>query len=224
MNECPECGAHCEWKTRKKATQPFLSHPKGGCHEYISGKLMNRCSLFDQDFGTPRTCEEDCENANYCFETKIGSTTTKIYFDTPGPPWIKHDCWIRQNPNEQPTGFQPCTIDQYVSFNESSFFGKKRLLGFLIQIEKDGLLQKLLIAIQSRNDNKQFVSQLHQPFFYKEIAPHVGILNTYQNTTNASGKLLYAPKEYVCRTFDPKSGKGWRKILGDKNQPTLNFD
>jgi hypothetical protein len=217
MNECPECGAPREWKAKRDMTQPkkqkFLSHPKGGCHKYINDKLKNKCNLLDQDFRTPRTCKEDCESQIYCFQTQIGSTPNKIYFDTPGPPWIKHDCNTKQNQIEQAAGYKPCVIDRYDSIIGTLSLFKQRLLGFFIQIETDGFRQKVLIINSRREDNKQFVRQLHQPFFYKIINSHNWILNTYQENLDASGKLLCAPKEYIC----------WKIDQRDENERSFDF-
>jgi hypothetical protein len=219
MNECPECGASCEWKTNSDSTK-FLLHPKGGCHEYIDGKLKNRCNLFDQDFRTPTACKEDCDGQIFCFETRIGSTSNKIYFDTSGPPWIRHDCKTKSTLAVQVAEYKPCVIDSYVSCNITSFLGKQRFLGFKIQIEVNESRKNALIAIQNRADNKQFVRQLHQPFFYKEIKPRVWVLNTYQESFDISGRLVCVPKEYNCWKFDLEG----RDAFGDENQRSLNFD
>jgi hypothetical protein len=119
--------------------------------------------------------------------------------------------------------YKPCVIDLYVSCNFSSPFGKQHFLGFQIQIEADGFLQKTLIKIQSQEDNEQFVCQLHQPFFYKEITPHIWVLNTYQENFDESGKLLCMPKEYKCQKIDHESLKGWKDFFGDENQHSLDF-
>jgi hypothetical protein len=222
MNECPECGAPREWKTNSDATK-FLVHPLGGCHEYIKNKLKNKCYLFDQDFGTPMACKEDCDDQIYCFETQIGNTPNKIYFNTPGPPWIRHDCKIKPTLVAQVVEYKPCVIDLYVSCNSSSPFGKQHFLGFQIQIEADGFRQKTLVKIQNQKDNKQFVRQLHQPFFYKEIIPHIWVLNTYQKSFDARGRLLCVPKEYKCQKIDHESIKGWKDSFGDENQHSLDF-
>jgi hypothetical protein len=219
MNECPECGAHREWKVRRDTAQhekrKFLSHPKGGCREYIDNKLKNRCNLFDQDFRTPRTCEQGCERQIYCFENKIGSTLNKIYFDTPGPPWIKHDCKVKQNPVAQADEYRPCVIDDCLAC--------QRFLAFVIQIETDGFREKALIVIQSREDKQQLVRQLHQPFFHKEIPPHIRVLNTYQESLDASGRLLCVPKEYICKKIEHESITGWKDAFGDEQQRSLDF-
>jgi len=81
-----------------------------------------------------------------------------------------------------------------------------------------------LIAIQNREDNKQFVRQVHQPFFYKEIAPHIWLLNTYQERVDASGRVLYVPKEYNCWKIDHESIPGWKDKFGDENQPSLDLE
>jgi len=129
MNECPECGSPREWKARRDVAQlekqKFLSHSKGGCRKYINDKLKNRCNLLDQDFRTPRTCKDDCNSQIYCFETQIGNTPNKIYFDTPGSPWIKHDCKIKPALVVQVVEYKPCVIDRYVSINDTSIFGKQ---------------------------------------------------------------------------------------------------
>jgi hypothetical protein len=219
MNECPFCGAHREWKATRDAVQSqkqkFLSHPKGGCREYIDDKLKNRCNLFDQDFGTPRACKEDCDSQIYCFETQIGSTTNQIYFDTPGPPWVKHDCRIKPTLVVQLAEYKPCVIDACVSC--------QRFLGFTIQIKTDGFRQKTLIAIQRREDKQQIVRQLHQPFFYKEISHQIWILNTYQDNCDVNGRLLCVPKEYNCVKVDHESLKRWKTIFGDEKQRSLDF-
>jgi hypothetical protein len=228
MLECENCGARLEIKTRRDMTlskrRRFPSHPNGGCHKYINDKLKNRCDLLDQDFRTPRMCKEDCGSQIYSFEIKIGSTPSKIYFDTPGSPWIKHDCNTKQNPVEQTAEYKPCVIEKYVSINKTLGSVKERSLGFVIQIQKDGFRQKTLIRIQNGEDNKQFVRQLHQPFFYKEVAPHIWILNTYQENSDANGELLSAPKNYICEKIDRKSLKGWKDVFGDENQLPLIFD
>lgn len=219
MNECPACGAPREWKVRRDLTLPerrkFLSHPKGGCREYIDNKLKNRCNLFDQDFRTPRACKEDCDSQIYCFENQIGSTLNKIYFDTPDPPWVKHDCQIKPTLAVQAAEYKPCVIEHCVA--------RQRFLAFVIQIEIDGLRQKALIAIQNREDKKQFVSQLHQPFFYRVISPQIWILNTYRKSLDAIGKLLCVPKEYNCLKIDHTSIKGWKDAFGGENQHSLDF-
>ena len=222
MNECPECGASCEWKTNSHSTK-FLLHPKGGCHEYIDAKLKNRCNLFDQDFSTPRACKEDCDSQIYCFETQIGSTRNKIYFDTSGPPWIKHDCKIKPTLVAKVVEYKPCVIGLYVSCNFSTPFEKQHYLGFQIQIEANGFYQKTLIKIQNQKDNKQFVRQLHQPFFYREISPQIWVLNTYQENFDEKGRLLYMPKEYKCQKIDHESLKGWKDSFGDESQHSLDF-
>jgi len=225
MNECPECGAYREWKVRRDTAQhekrKFLSHPKGGCHKYINDKLKNRCNLLGQDFRTPRTCEEGCERQIYCFETKIGSTPSKICFDTPGPPWIKHDCEAKQHRAVQAVEYKPLVIDKYVSINLPLGRMRQRFLGF--HIEVDGSRKKALVMINGREDNKQIVRQLHQPFFYKEIGPHNWLLNTYQENLDTSGRLSYVPKEYICTKIDHESSKGWKIAFGDEQQRSLDF-
>jgi hypothetical protein len=219
MNECPFCGAPREWKVKHDAAEPkkrkFLSHPKGGCREYIDGKLKNRCNLFDQDFGTAGACKEGCGSKIYCFETKTGSTPNNIYFDTPSPPWIKHDCKIKPALVAQVIEYKPCTIDVCLSC--------QRFLSFKIQIETDEFRKQAWIAIQSREDNCQFVRQLHQPFFRKEITPHIWLLNTYQESFDANGKLVCGSKKYNCWKIDHESIKSWKTVFGDENQHPLDF-
>ena len=179
---------------------------------YISIK-----NLFDQDFRTPRTCKEGCESQIFNFETKIGSTLNKICFDMPGHPWIKHACKAEQNLIDQAGGYHPLVFDQYVSCNLG-----ERLLGFLVQIGTDN---KVLIIVSKREDNGQFVRQLHQPFFYKEIDSRKWELNTYQEIWNRNGKLLYEPKKYICYVIrNPRAIKDQEKGFGDKNQLSIDFD
>ena len=69
----------------------------------------------------------------------------------------------------------------------------------------------------------QIVRQLHQPFFYKEISPHIWILNTFQESFDASGRLLCVPKEYNCGKFEHESIKRWKIAFGDEAQHSLDF-
>lgn len=86
-------------------------------------------------------------------------------------------------------------------------------------ISFSGFRDKVLIVICNQDDNSQFVRQLHQPFFYKEIDPHNWILNTYQTGIDESKRF----NEYACRKFDPESIPGWKEIAGDKYQIPFDF-
>ena len=227
MNECPKCGAIREWKTRRDTAQSnerkFLSHPKGGCHKYVNDKLKNRCNLFEQDFGMPKKCEGGCGREIYCFESKIGITSRKICFDTPGPPWINHDCQKTGNPAEPAVGYKSCVICAYVSTNWTHGYLKQHFLGFQIQIQKDGFQTEAFIVVSNPKDNKQFVDDLHQPFFYKEIAHTNWTLSTYREICDASGRVLYVPKEYPCWKVDHESIKNWKAVFENEMQHCLDL-
>lgn len=222
MNECPTCGAPFEeWSTRhdseKSKERKFPIHPKDGCRAYVNAKLKNRCNLFQQDFRIPRMCEEGCGRRVYCFETKIGTTSNRIYFDTPGPPWINHNCQAKEIPAVLAAGYRACLICAPV-LNLSQHF-----LGFQIQIETGGHRQTAFIVVKLK-DRRCFVADLHQPFFYKEIRPDTCLLNTYQERQDvASGRFSHASKEYICRKIDHESVRGWKAVFGDENQGSFDL-
>jgi hypothetical protein len=225
MNECLKCGAPREWKTRHDAARSkegkFLSHPKGVCRNYINDKLKNSCNLFEQDFGIPRACEDSCGRQVYSFEIKIGITSNKICFDTPGPPWNGHNCQSKEILARPVVGYEPCIICAYVSMPGSL---RQPFLGFKIQINPNGFHRDAFIVVHNPKDNKQFVADLHQPFFYKEIRPDFWVMNTYQKIVdNITGLLSYTPKDYNCWKIDHKSIKGWRGVFGDEDQRPLNL-
>jgi hypothetical protein len=213
MNRCPKCGAALEWKTRRDTTR-FLSHPHGGCHEYIRSKLENRCNLFEQNFNTPKTCNENCKKPIFCFETKIGSTSNKIYFDTRGPSWIKHDCNVGQNQIGHAIEYKPLVFENFVSCNFALPHSKIHFLGFEVRVEKDQPLQLIVLNLNKQADKVRFIYQLHQPFSYKEIDSRNWVLNTYEERWQSEG-LLYLPQETNC----------WKINLAkeNKDQLLINF-
>ena len=192
-----------QWKTRRKIMrtkrQTFPSHPYGNCSNYIEHKLKYKCNLLEQDFRTPKTCEQGCLKKVYCFEIKIGSTINKLCFDTPGPPWIKHNCSKRENEVDQEAGYKPCLIDKYVSNYLPVNGTKMPCLLFQIQIVTNGSSIKALLLIREQEKIRQFIREIRQPFFYRERDLHHWILNTYQARYDDAGEnLLYYPKEYIC--------------------------
>jgi hypothetical protein len=229
MPYCEHCPAYCEWKTTKDISQPkgqkFLSHPYRSCTGYINHEQEKKCDLFKQDFSTPKTCE-NCGRKCYCL--KINDTRCPtVCFEIPGPPWIVHDCAGSKNLVELLKDYRPCTIGDVISNKLHS-----KILGVKIQIETGRFRGGVMLVICQTEEiksfigqihasqieklesficqlghlrtemNKSFIRQLHQPFFYKKNDPDNWILNTFQHNRDLNGKLLYSPREYVCRKID----------------------
>jgi hypothetical protein len=171
MNECPECGARQEWKTKPDGIK-FLLHPLGGCHAYIGNRLKRRCNLLKE------------------FSTRAAGN--KIY----------------QNYLER--GYKPLVFDRYVSCN----LGGQRCLGFIVCVEAQ---KEMLVILSERKNNAQFIRQLSQPFFYREIASNKWELNTFNEMQGNE------EKKYCCDVTEPENLPGWKKHFGDKNQAILDL-